>query len=155
MRKTLLTTLLLSLLLSFSYKVAGNTQYAFQQISTQNGLSSSVRCLVVSHEKGYVWIGTRSGIGRFDGYELRKYLHDNITHIIEDKENTIWAITPKGLFYYNYQEDEFRQARDEDNNPVIATSICPWEDGVLFGGSGKLYKYDYANHQIRFLCPHQ
>lgn len=136
MRKTLLTTLLLFLLLSFSYKVAGNTQYAFQQISTQNGLSSSVRCLVVSHEKGYVWIGTRSGIGRFDGYELRKYLHDNITHIIEDKENTIWAITPKGLFYYNYQEDEFRQARDEDNNPVIATSICPWEDGVLFGGSG-------------------
>ena len=132
--------------------MAGNTQYAFQQISTQNGLSSSVRCLVVSHEKGYVWIGTRSGIGRFDGYELRKYLHDNITHIIEDKENTIWAITPKGLFYYNYQEDEFRQARDEDNNPVIATSICPWEDGVLFGGSGKLYKYDYANHQIRFLC---
>ena len=152
MRKALLTTLLLSLLLSFSYKMAGNTQYAFQQISTQNGLSSSVRCLVVSHEKGYVWIGTRSGIGRFDGYELRKYLHDNITHIIEDKENTIWAITPKGLFYYNYQEDEFRQARDEDNNPVIATSICPWEDGVLFGGSGKLYKYDYANHQIRFLC---
>ena len=60
MRKTLLTTLLLSLLLSFSYKMAGNTQYAFQQISTQNGLSSSVRCLVVSHEKGYVWIGTRS-----------------------------------------------------------------------------------------------
>ena len=106
--------------------MAGNTQYAFQQISTQNGLSSSVRCLVVSHEKGYVWIGTRSGIGRFDGYELRKYLHDNITHIIEDKENTIWAITPKGLFYYNYQEDEFRQARDEDNNPVRATSICPW-----------------------------
>lgn len=148
----MLATFILCLLLFLPGKVTGNKQYTFQQISTQNGLSSSVRCLVVSHEKGYVWIGTRSGIGRFDGYELRKYLHDNITHIIEDKENTIWAITPKGLFYYNYQEDEFRQARDEDNNPVIATSICPWEDGVLFGGSGKLYKYDYANHQIRFLC---
>lgn len=77
-------------------------QYAFQQIiNTQNGLSSSVRCLTVSHEKGYVWIGTRSGIGRFDGYELKKFLHDNITHIFEDNENKVWATTPKGLYYYN------------------------------------------------------
>ena len=29
-----------------------NAVYAFQQISTQDGLSSSVRCLVVSHDKG-------------------------------------------------------------------------------------------------------
>lgn len=62
-------------------------QYAFQQIiNTQNGLSSSVRCLTVSHEKGYVWIGTRSGIGRFDGYELKKFLHD------------IWGIERSGFF---------------------------------------------------------
>lgn len=81
-------------------------QYAFQQIiNTQNGLSSSVRCLTVSHEKGYVWIGTRSGIGRFDGYELKKFLHDNITHIFEDNENKVWATTPKGLYYYNDSED--------------------------------------------------
>lgn len=94
----MLTTLVLFLLSLFPDKAVGNKQYAFQQISTQNGLSSSVRCLVVSQEKGYVWMGTRLGIGRFDGYELRKYLLGNITHIIEDKEHTIWAITPKGLF---------------------------------------------------------
>ena len=149
----MLTTLILFLLLLFPEKAVGNKQYAFQQISTQNGLSSSVRCLVVSQEKGYVWIGTRLGIGRFDGYELRKYLLGNITHIIEDKEHTIWTITPKGLFYYDYQEDKFLQARDEDNNPVTVTSICPWTDGVLFGGNGRLYKYDYANRKIKFLYP--
>lgn len=149
----MLTTFILCLLLSLPGKVTGNKQYAFQQISTQDGLSSSVRCLVVSHDKGYVWIGTKSGIGRFDGYELRKYLLGNITHIIEDEEHTIWAITPKGLFHYNYQEDTFLQARDEDQNPVVVSSICPWTDGVIFGGNGRLYKYDYANHKIRFLCP--
>ena len=93
----MLTTLVLFLLSLFPDKAVGNKQYALQQISTQNGLSSSVRCLVVSQEKGYVWMGTRLGIGRFDGYELRKYLLGNITHIIEDKEHTIWAINPKGL----------------------------------------------------------
>ena len=133
-------------------RAAENKQYVFQQISMRNGLSYSVRCLAVSHEKGYVWIGTRSGIGRFDGYELKKYQHDNVTHIVEDKENTIWTITSKGLFHYDYQEDKFLKARDSDNNPVIASSICLTTDGVLFGGNGRLYKYEYANHQIKFFC---
>lgn len=128
-------------------------QYAFQQIiNTQNGLSSSVRCLTVSHKKGYVWIGTRSGIGRFDGYELKKYLHDNITHILEDKENKIWAITSKGVYYYNDSEDNFLQAEDKDQNPLIAASICPWADGVLFGSYGKIYKYNYADQETKLLC---
>lgn len=152
MKKILLTLLILLQSLFSPSRAAENKQYAFQQISMRNGLSYSVRCLAVSHEKGYVWIGTRSGIGRFDGYELRKYLDDNVTHIVEDKEHTIWAITSKGLFYYNYQEDEFLKARDSDNNPVVASSICLEADGILFGGNGRLYKYKYANHQIQFFC---
>ena len=66
-----------------------------------------VRCMEVSQEKGYVWIGTRSGIGRFDGYEQRRYLRGNVTHILEDEEHTIWAITEKGVFRYNEIEDNF------------------------------------------------
>ncbi len=136
--------------------MAGAKQYAFQQINPQNGLSSSVRCLTVSHEKGYVWVGTRSGIGRFDGYELKKYLHHDITHLFEDTTHTIWAITDKGVFYYNNSEDNFLQAKAKDGTPIVASSICPWEDGVLFGSYGRIYKYDYATRQInhlRFLKP--
>lgn len=151
--KRILLAVLVSLLSLFPQsKAAGSKQYAFQRIDIRNGLSYSVRCLTVSHDKGYVWIGTRSGIGRFDGYELKKYLHDNVTHIVEDKEHTIWAITSKGLFYYNYQNDEFTQARDNDNNPVLASSICLWADGVLFGGNGKLYKHSYADRRTKYLC---
>lgn len=151
MKKALPIALLFCLLLPFSHLMAENIQYAFQQISTRNGLSSFVRCLTVSHDKGYVWIGTKSGIGRFDGYELKRYQLGNITHIIEDEEHNIWAINPRGLYRYDYQEDEFVQARDEDNNPVLVGSICPWTDGVLFGGNGKLYKYDYESKRIRFM----
>lgn len=78
-------------------------------------------------------IGTRSGIGRFDGYEQRRYLRGNVTHILEDEEHTIWAITEKGVFRYNEKEDKFTLVRDKDNNPVIASSLCLWEDGVIFG----------------------
>lgn len=66
---------ILSLLLLFTllHSISEAKQYFFQQIPSQNGLSSMVRCMEVSQEKGYVWIGTRSGIGRFDGYEQRRY----------------------------------------------------------------------------------
>lgn len=130
------------------HDATANKQYFFQQIASKNGLPSTVRCLTVSSDKGYVWIGTKSGIGRFDGYELKKYLRGNITHIVEDKEHTIWAITEKGVFQYDYMEDEFIQSRDKDNNPVLAQSICLWADGVIFGGRGKLYKYTYNDHSI-------
>ena len=141
---------ILSLLLLFTllHSISEAKQYFFQQIPSQNGLSSMVRCMEVSQEKGYVWIGTRSGIGRFDGYEQRRYLRGNVTHILEDEEHTIWAITEKGVFRYNEKEDKFTLVRDKDNNPVIASSLCLWEDGVIFGGRGSLYKYNYEDHII-------
>lgn len=123
--------------------------YLFQQIPPQNGLSSMVRCLEVSPEKGYVWIGTRSGIGRFDGYEQKRYLRGNVTHLLEDDGHTLWGITEKGVFRYDASTDEFILARDKDGNPVIAGSICRWKDGVIFGGRGRLYKYSYEDRVIR------
>lgn len=141
---------ILSLLLLFIllHSISEAKQYFFQQIPSQNGLSSMVHCMEVSQEKGYVWIGTRSGIGRFDGYEQRRYLRGNVTHILEDEEHTIWVITEKGVFRYNEIEDNFILVRDKDNNPVIASSLCLWEDGVIFGGRGRLYKYNYEDHII-------
>ena len=46
------------------------------------------------------------------------------------------------------EEDKFTLVRDKDNNPVIASSLCLWEDGVIFGGRGRLYKYNYEDHII-------
>ena len=140
--------LLLLLLFILLHSVSEAKQYFFQQIPSQNGLSSMIRCLEISQKKGYVWIGTRSGIGRFDGYEQQRYLRGNVTHILEDAENTIWAITEKGVFHYNEIEDKFVLVRDKDGNPVIASSLCLWDDGVIFGGKGRLYKYKYGDHII-------
>ena len=48
--------------------------YYYKQISLKEGLPSTVRC-ILTDEQGFVWIGTRSGLGRFDGHELKKYIH--------------------------------------------------------------------------------
>ena len=37
-------------------------------------------------------MGTKNGIGRFDGYEQKKYLNCNIDQLVEDRNNNIWAL---------------------------------------------------------------
>ena len=48
--------------------------YYFKQISLKEGLPSNVRC-ILRDEQGFVWIGTKSGLGKFDGHELKRYKH--------------------------------------------------------------------------------
>ena len=123
--------------------------YFFQRIPSLHGLSSMVRCLEISPQKGYVWIGTRTGIGRFDGYEQKRYLRSNVTHLLEDQEQTLWAITDQGVFQYDERQDEFLPVRDEDQNPLLASSLCLWKDGIIFGGHGRIYRYRYEDHTVR------
>ena len=80
--------------------------YYFKQISLKEGLPSNVRC-ILRDEQGFVWIGTKSGLGKFDGHELKRYkhqandpnslLHNLIYQIAEDKQHNIWVLTEKGI----------------------------------------------------------
>ena len=73
--------------------------YYYKQISLKEGLPSTVRC-VYTEPKGFVWIGTNAGLGRFDGEKLKKYIHrkedahslphNYIHQIIEDNQHNIW-----------------------------------------------------------------
>lgn len=128
-------------------------QYIFLQIDMGEGLSYQVNCMTVSHRSGYAWMGTKNGIGRFDGYGLKKYLNCNVSQLVEDRNNNIWAVTSEGLYRYDMTSDVFARIHDRDGNPVSASSICPWEDGLIFEDSGRLYKYDYKTADTYCLRP--
>ena len=73
------TRLYIVLCIAFIIQMAGVLplqagHYYYKQISLKEGLPSTVRC-ILTDEQGFVWIGTRSGLGRFDGHELKKYTH--------------------------------------------------------------------------------
>ena len=80
--------------------------YYYKQISLKEGLPSTVRC-VYTEPKGFVWIGTNAGLGRFDGEKLKKYIHrkedahslphNYIHQIIEDNQHNIWVLTDAGI----------------------------------------------------------
>lgn len=75
MRKNILVLLCVAFIIQFTGLLplqAGH--YYYKQISLKDGLPSTVRC-ILTDEQGFVWIGTRSGLGRYDGHELKKYVH--------------------------------------------------------------------------------
>ena len=70
MKKNLYTTMrsIYHTVCRYSPLQAGH--YYYKQISLKDGLPSTVRC-ILTDEQGFVWIGTRSGLGRYDGHELK------------------------------------------------------------------------------------
>ena len=135
--------------------------YFYKQISLKDGLPTTIRC-ILTDEQGFVWIGTRSGLGRYDGHELKKYIHQAnnpnsslphnlINQITEDKQNNIWVLTDKGVARYQRQSDDFFIPTDEKGNIIWANSTCLIKDGVLFGSQNKVYFYSYQNSSLRLL----
>ena len=134
--------------------------YYFKQISLKEGLPSNVRC-ILRDEQGFVWIGTKSGLGKFDGHELKRYkhqandpnslLHNLIYQIAEDKQHNIWVLTEKGIARYQQQSNDFTFPTDEDGKNITAYSFCLVSDGILFGGKDRIYKYSYNDSSLRLL----
>ncbi len=125
-------------------------QYFFQQIPMQSGLSAAVTSVLVCAEKGCVWVGTRGGIGRYDGYTSKTYLRENIAQLLEDKHHNPWAVCGK-IYRYDEVKDEFLQVNDAEGRPVSAHSLCQWGEDILFGGEGELYLYSASDRTLRLL----
>lgn len=142
-----------------SFRIDAN-QYYYKQLSLQDGLPSTVRC-IFTEKKGFVWIGTQAGLGRYDGHELKRYTaqtndptslpSNHIVQIMEDKEHTIWVLTEGGVARYERQSDDFHILRDEKGAPITALSSCLTDEGIIFGGTNKIYLYDYAAQSARVL----
>lgn len=134
--------------------------YYYKQISLKEGLPSTVRC-VYTEPKGFVWIGTNAGLGRFDGEKLKKYIHrkedahslphNYIHQIIEDNQHNIWVLTDDGIAQYCRQSDDFTTPQDEQGHSILAYSACLTEQGVIFGGRNRIYRYDYENRSVKLL----
>lgn len=86
-------------------------------IEKEQGLSNSkIRC-VFQDSKGYIWIGTSYGLGRYDGYQIINYLpevnskgsisNSFINSICEDKDHNIWVATGFGLNRFNRNSNTF------------------------------------------------
>jgi len=74
-----------------------------KNFTAKNGLpEQSILCLT-KDRKGYLWLATKSGVIRYDGYQFRRFKNPNAKHstlcrhIVADQEGNIWPIYANGL----------------------------------------------------------
>jgi len=71
--------------------------YHFRHLTTEDGLPTNRTHQVLQDSRGFIWISTRIGICRYDGYNVKTYPYDMIAtsayNMIEDKEGNIWYCT--------------------------------------------------------------
>lgn len=87
----------------------GQYSYLVTQFSTEEGLSQSQVMAICQDKTGFLWIGTRKGINRFDGKVMVQYFkndyssfNDNAIRVMEITENNrLWVGTEMGLFAWD------------------------------------------------------
>jgi signal transduction histidine kinase/ligand-binding sensor domain-containing protein/DNA-binding response OmpR family regulator len=111
-------TYLLLILLSISLLLRGQAdKLKFINIDITQGLSSNQITCIYKDNKEFMWIGTMSGLNRYDGYTFKVYqnvvsdsssLNDNyIYKIAEDHTGKLWINTHSGFTVFNPETETF------------------------------------------------
>ncbi|WP_158275668.1 hybrid sensor histidine kinase/response regulator transcription factor [Marinilabilia rubra] len=127
--------------------------YLKKYYSVADGLSQSEVTSIVQDKYGFIWLGTRGGMNRFDGYDFLQFKpqtgeqtglsNPSIETLFSDKEGHVWIGTKSGgVGLYNTLYNKFVEKdslfsqlpnriiafyEDRDGNYWIGT----WDDGVF------------------------
>lgn len=90
------------LLLWLSATVARGQELLFQQLTTADGLSDNAITKLFQDRDGFLWVGTESGLNRYDGHHVRVWHAqdglggEQVTDIIQDRDGQVWVATAEG-----------------------------------------------------------
>lgn len=97
---------ILSVLLLCSWCVSGaKSSLDFYYLNTKNGLESNAVITIKKDSGGFIWIGTKKGLCRYDGVEIYNCpllsRHDNIWAIEEADNDTLLLGTLSDVIFYS------------------------------------------------------
>jgi signal transduction histidine kinase/ligand-binding sensor domain-containing protein len=147
--KKILTVLLL-FISALQCSRAQTTQLRFDHFTEREGLPDPQIEFIKQDGPGYIWIGTVSGLVRYDGYNLKRYIADKkypdafVTTMITGANNDLWfGAAGNGFARYNHENDNFTvyDYPAPDNKHRYAQSlICVDGEGNMWG-----YRYDFSD----------
>lgn len=164
--------LLFFLLFFQTDSVLGNPlrYFYFEHITIKDGLSQNYVTTIHEDAKGFIWIGTKNGLNKYDGYKVTEYDHSpNATNslcsnyievIYRDSQGKLWVGTDNGLCVYRQGSDDFESV-DFSSSPHNSAEnrhiLSLYEDrGKLWIGTagGMLYALDLKGSEtLAFYVP--
>jgi signal transduction histidine kinase/ligand-binding sensor domain-containing protein/DNA-binding response OmpR family regulator len=106
---------------------------------------------IIQDRMGFIWIGTESGLCRFDGYQFVTYRHDtydglpsnHVTSFCIDHGGNLWIGTTKGICRYDAAGDRFQKYVINNDRTVTPHIECITQlhDGTILAGTSGLGTY--------------
>lgn len=141
----ILTFIFLSSLSAFA------DQTIFRNYQNGEGLiDPQVNC-IIKDSKGFIWVGTRNTIQRFDGTKSLCYTFpdssvEKVHTLLEKGNKGMWIGTNKGLWKLNEETHVLERIYKEINFPVA--DLVRVDDDIYIGTSNGLYISD-SNRELK------
>lgn len=99
--------------------------YNIRHYDINSGLSLNTVTSLFQDHQGFIWIGTKNGLNRFDGYDFKTYYRNEskgslsnsiINYITEDQNKHLWLATDKGISIYSPFTDTFADFRAQTDS---------------------------------------
>lgn len=116
-------------------------QISVRLINYDDGLSNSTIECISQDSRGFIWIGTRDGLNKYDGYHMTVYrnrkgdhssLSDNyVKYIYEDSQKELWIGTTSGLNRFDPKSQLFKSYMHRPHDPLSISGnyiTCVMED---------------------------
>jgi ligand-binding sensor domain-containing protein/signal transduction histidine kinase/CheY-like chemotaxis protein len=129
------------------------SQISFDHLTVANGLSQSTVLSFCKDSRGYIWIGTRDRLNRYDARNVKIYNHsykdpgsiscnDYVFSVFEDRDKNLWVGTVRGLNRYIPETDSFEHILKDTTNPGSLSDDnihCVFQDhwGKIWVGTNK------------------
>jgi len=134
----------------------------FQHLSTNQGLPNFYTTAAVQDKAGFIWIGTFSGLVRYDGHRFKIFAHElgntsslssnYIRTVFTTRNGTIWVGTALGLNRFNshtghFERFYFTKWGERCNNIRFITEDT--QGLVWLGTSGGIFVLNPQTKQIK------
>ena len=111
--------------------VFGQTGTGYEAISTEQGLSQGLINDMLQDKEGFIWIATKGGLNRYDGYTFKIFTTDpqdttsissnSVSNLLEDGKGRLWVGTlDAGVNVYDKKSGRFRRIVHHDNSSALS-----------------------------------